>query len=120
MNTVSIGMEPTICNQRSVNVLQRDSGSCSVEGTRGDGGEVCTDRDSSISLVSPGVPNGKYTDIHVVAGNCYYRSIVLPVDDGAVLLFSMQINRFIDMDCFIIASVEHEDHIVCRCLHDTI
>ena len=113
-------MEPTVCYDGFTVVLYRNTGACPVDSTFGDGGGVCVNSDSCVSLESSRVAYRKMSDAHVICGDMDDGSVVMSVDDGVILLLTSEINRFIDGDCFIVYAVEHVHGVAVCCMEDAV
>jgi len=113
-------MEPAVCYDGFTAVLYRNTGACPVDGTFGDGGGVYVNSDSCVSLVSSRVSYRESSDVHIVAGDCNDRFIILSVDDGVILLLPSEINGFIDGDCFVVYTVEHVHGVAVCCIEDAV
>jgi len=94
--TESVRMEPTHGYGGFTARLNRDAGSCPVDGTFCYGGGICLDSDPCVSLISSRVPYRESSDVYILAGDDDDRSIVLSIDNGGILLLSSDRNGFIN------------------------
>ena len=113
-------MESTRCYGGFTAILNRDAGASTVDGTFCYGGSIFDDSDPRVSLISSGVPYRESSDGHVLAGDSYYRAIVLSIDDGVALILSSDRNGFIDEYGLRIQSAKHIDGVTVCCMKEAV
>jgi hypothetical protein len=67
-------------------------------------------------LISTGVPYGESSDVNVLASDGYYGTIVVSINDGALLLLSSDRDGFIDDDCLRIQSIKDINGVTVCCM----